>query len=779
MHKYWKQIAAGSLAVMLATPVPIQAAIKKSIYVGDVVSITAADLKVNKGYKFLSELNTIYSEAREKVGSAYSSIESGNNQNTNGNATGGGSGSNGSSSSLIDSIISNGDLSGLLPDKKKKTFTYEEFLELIKGQDSEIAQKYEEARKNMEDEQKKGDKESAKYIEDAIKKAMNGINPVTGEAYESTDHPLDINDSLADETQRFMDWVDGNMENENSAAEMEKENLDKMLEYIRDDVENNVLAGNHSLVNFSRLSEDDYINDELILERGDFEDQYTGHIPGMDGYKTIKYRCSKCGKIYSFSNVCDCGKFLLNYLYESDKYSNRLPFTDWWVSGFYEFDKDGEASNSSLTHATIKCGFCGKKLTAKAFDFKADKEDRFYYTSSGVWKCADCQGDYPLNQTDEDGKQNSLDNYEEWYGEKFNPYCDNPTIPVKAFGFDDGITDMDSYLEAFRETLSDDEKEKFDVFYNQYKENKSATSKFPASDEERQEVQDFFDEVYDNIKNTESGKLLTKGKHGWTDEELENFKNAIKEAQDETIPGADYWKDTEKIKDTADYDDNVNKIFAEWPADRDKWTAKQKEMYEQFKEKYESDDKLQETVKDLVDKGILSNDKTPSEILSELQKYITSFTTINDNVTVTVTVESTGEKELLQQQDYVAQGDVRVSIKGPKGRSVISDYVITDTLPYRFCPSSAGTYTIERKVRIYDVSMRLVTGIYKVSASVEMPDGTQMLLEEKEITRIKEDKSGLNTSNMREIGAPNITITVKDRQLDIDKKDFYDTERIS
>lgn len=48
MHKYWKQIAAGSLAVMLATPVPIQAAIKKSIYVGDVVSITAADLKVNK-----------------------------------------------------------------------------------------------------------------------------------------------------------------------------------------------------------------------------------------------------------------------------------------------------------------------------------------------------------------------------------------------------------------------------------------------------------------------------------------------------------------------------------------------------------------------------------------------------------------------------------------------------------------------------------------------------------------------------------------------------------
>lgn len=382
MHKYWKQIAAGSLAVMLATPVPIQAAIKKSIYVGDVVSITAADLKVNKGYKSLSELNTIYSEAREKVGSAYSSIESGNNQNTNGNATGGGSGSNGSSGSLIDSIISNGDLSGLLPDKKKKTFTYEEFLELIKGQDSEIAQKYEEARKNMEDEQKKGDKESAKYIEDAIKKAMNGINPVTGEAYESTDHPLDINDSLADETQRFMDWVDGNLENENSAAEMEKENLDKMLEYIRDDVENNVLAGNHSLVNFTRLSEDDYIDDELILERGDFEDQYTGHIPGMDGYKTIKYRCSKCGKIYSFSNVCDCGKFLLNYLYESDKYSNRLPFTDWWVSGFYEFDKDGEASNSSLTHATIKCGFCGKKLTAKAFDFKADKEDRFYYTSS-------------------------------------------------------------------------------------------------------------------------------------------------------------------------------------------------------------------------------------------------------------------------------------------------------------------------------------------------------------------------------------------------------------
>lgn len=51
MHKYWKQIAAGSLAVMLATPVPIQAAIKKSIYVGDVVSITAADLGLDISLK--------------------------------------------------------------------------------------------------------------------------------------------------------------------------------------------------------------------------------------------------------------------------------------------------------------------------------------------------------------------------------------------------------------------------------------------------------------------------------------------------------------------------------------------------------------------------------------------------------------------------------------------------------------------------------------------------------------------------------------------------------
>ena len=60
-----------------------------------------------------------------------------------------------------------------------------------------------------------------------------------------------------------------------------------------------------------------------------------------------------------------------------------------------------------------------------------------------------------------------------------------------------------------------------------------------------------------------------------------------------------------------------------------------------------------------------------------------------------------------------------------------------------------------------------------------MPDGSTELVSEKQVTRIKEDKSGLKSSNMRELSAPDITVNVKPRTLDIDKRDFYDTERIS
>lgn len=86
---------------------------------------------------------------------------------------------------------------------------------------------------------------------------------------------------------------------------------------------------------------------------------------------------------------------------------------------------------------------------------------------------------------------------------------------------------------------------------------------------------------------------------------------------------------------------------------------------------------------------------------------------------------------------------------------------------------------MKRKVRIYDIEWQVVYQNYDVKVEVEMPDGTTELLTEKQITRVKEDKSGLKSSNMRELSAPDITVNVKPRTLDIDKKDFYDTERVS
>lgn len=102
--------------------------------------------------------------------------------------------------------------------------------------------------------------------------------------------------------------------------------------------------------------------------------------------------------------------------------------------------------------------------------------------------------------------------------------------------------------------------------------------------------------------------------------------------KEEDSGDAAHGKDIKKIKDTDDYKDNVNKIFKEWPADKEKWTKGQKELYEKTKQEMENDPAVKKALDDIVDKGIISKDKTYEEIKKGLDDYIAGFTTIDEKV---------------------------------------------------------------------------------------------------------------------------------------------------
>ena len=53
---------------------------------------------------------------------------------------------------------------------------------------------------------------------------------------------------------------------------------------------------------------------------------------------------------------------------------------------------------------------------------------------------------------------------------------------------------------------------------------------------------------------------------------------------------------------------------------------------------------MKATLDDIVDKGIISKDKTPEQIIKGIDDYIASFTSIDENVTINVTVDSIGDE---------------------------------------------------------------------------------------------------------------------------------------
>ena len=143
-YKKWKKAVVLALSAALLLPTNVSADLKTDIYVGDVVSISSKDLLVQSNYKSMDEITKEYTQDTGNVTSNNTSIDSSD-----------GKLQTGSGNSIIDGLITDKDLSSELPDKQKKTLSYDDFMKLIGDQNDEIKKKYEDAKKNAQDAQKK------------------------------------------------------------------------------------------------------------------------------------------------------------------------------------------------------------------------------------------------------------------------------------------------------------------------------------------------------------------------------------------------------------------------------------------------------------------------------------------------------------------------------------------------------------------------------------------------------------------------------------------------
>ena len=740
-YKKWKKAVALAMSATLLLPANVSADLKTDIYVGDVVSISSKDLQVQSNYKSLDEVTREYTQDTGNVTSNNTFID-----------TNDGKLQTGSGNSIIDGLITDKDLSSELPNKQKKTLSYDEFMKLIGDQNDEIKKKYENARKNAQDAQKKANKEAAEKLRKALEEALKGKNPVTGKPMNDGDN---FYEDMRKAGQDFLNWVRNNAFNDPSGNngnspgnDPSDDSYQLILEYNKEKYRKYAELGDQDKIkDLHRIDKSEYENDTLVYEKD------------KENYQDIKYRCATCGKTYGFNEFCDCGKIFANKV-QKHFYDNKTIFEQFFGS----FNEDGNAKTGNLWSSEVKCALCGKKLTTQSIDPKNLSSDEYGFEmgSNGMILCHECRKNASSNGTTYDDESN-------WA--TYNPYWDNFIIPAKSDTMGKQKGDK-SDADAFRETMTDEEKKYYDEVMNQRQ------NQYPVTNAQAKALDEFvkkYLEYLESLTDVPDGSSST-----WTDEEIENIRKAIEELENGGIPNVDAYDDNVKrIMDSEAYKDNINKIFMQWDEDKKKWTDAQNKLYEDTKRELENDPTMKAVLDDMVNKGIISKDKTPDQILKGIDDYIAGFTSIEEKVTVNVTVDKVGGETHGNKKNYTVQGDALLSLFGPDGTELVTDYQISEGIPYRFCPDQAGTYIFKRKVRVYDIEWEIVSQTYDVKAEVQMPDGSTEILTEKQITRIREDKSGIKSSNMRELSAPDISVNVKPRTLDIDKKDFYDTERIS
>lgn len=886
MAKMKRLLCAIMAGVMSLNTTAMAEAVRKTVALGDVVSISMADIRVLSGYKSLDEVKNQYQQDRADAASSFSDVETNEDK-------------------LLQKLLEDcmpgwnssekiTEMSNQLPNKEKKTMSYEKFEDMTRGYGDDIRKRYEEALEEARKRQNEGSVEEAKKIKEMVEKAMEGVNPFTGEPFsragslgdldvgELPDYGIDedgffsnldnmtsgdikpdfgkdfYNDykTVLPDLLNMNDHLsqgDGDREypNQDYYDSLNPDNVKKTKKYDRI-----LKRGQYEDIPHRRLSDSDCSNDELVYTRN------------ADDYTDIMYRCGTCGELYGFKTFCACHKYLDGSIHLKAQENRDL--------SFHHFEDDGTAHTPKviLFSHTTSCFICGKAMKMDSLKFGADENDKFYYTDTGFFECGKCHQDYIDGKTEyseSDNKQVIAGNLSPEELEQNFPYYqfggvytqtetvywsdeyDRYIIPCQALlpenngdttgveefldfvdSLDDGHTgisdemeemmedynrrraegasnkelreELDNRFKEITDKMAEDQKRKTEEMFDRMKKKERIDEFYDNANTDFGNLDDFYNKYKDGLLNTPSGgeiadELTNKPLSQWSDDDLRKLWDAIDEAYNNGVPGSEYngpgspeyeaakkkieeenggtYKPEglgEKIKDTVDYENNINKIFGFWPANRDSWTDEQKRFYDEFERNFTNSP----TLNDMVEKGVFGKDKTSMEIWNSINNYIAGYTGINDQITIVTTVDNAAVEDHLFTRDYNVQGAMKARVINASGQKVWGPFTAIDSLsPLYWAPSSKGDYTVNRSVDIYKIKWDISRVKIHMKAEAELPDGTYFLLAEKEVNRIVEDKSGMKQYNSSTREVDPIYVTVTGGNLDVDKVDFYDTERIN
>ena len=682
------------------------------------------------------------------------------------------------------------------------TLTYEEFMEMLSTLSKEQQDKYKERLKVLQDDhQNKRTEEEEKFIEDiraiydAEKNGGRDGNGATGDDTVYSAVKKYVKEQFGVEVDSIDEAIDVMLRKH---IEGMRENYQRQIEGPRKVMEESVTAkeeaGVWEEIECIDIDESEYSGDERNADATGIGDLYI---------------CSKCGKPYGQLSHCDCGKTLQ---YMNDTKKNLAPIGEVDEDGYLMVDTDDpvgfqymightgsapalmdpslgvDAYGVPYTYCTmtgiggskgyIVCEYCKRVANIKNIESWLVQYDDH---NAGYWICHDCYYNTgePKALDDaardpETGKWITNDTHLYTYA-----YTGHLNITPADAGNGHEIVKCVGIKGIYHDEEMEADEEKKDAELNQGIA--EVEQMYESMRKSLSQADDYF--------NGEWPESIG----GWSDGDVEKYIRSLREASENGIPASEGQEDPgsgdknedpesekkgedkvpeKKVKDSEEYDEYEKKVFGNWPADQDKWTQKQKEIYEEY-QKY----KNSQVMEDMKDAGVFDGEDAEEKI-EKLDNFQSRYTSISDDISTTMIIECNTGSANVHTEEKTVIGLGRFDVfNSETGEKVAWNDMWDMTTRCIWHASKIGRYTIRREVTVYDVQWKYTE--YKAHVKW-LVDGCEDLepIYDKETSIIREDSTGTNARNARKVRASDVHVRVVPSDFELDNTDDFTTERI-
>lgn len=529
----------------------------------------------------------------------------------------------------------------------------------------------------------------------------------------------------------------------------------------------------------------------------------------------ITYRCGKCGATYSNLRPCNCGKKVVQKVYKYLKTTGtgavmggRINLADGTTARISKENWESQIGKYSSANPGSLIEPTDEEYNS---DIIVNLDPNFVQADACL--CAHCH--MPLFTNSLDIHSNDGVSYVLSTGEHVHAKCWNAYADSKGFSADkDDNTkwsDADYLIPENTDSADWNKEKKLWVFSvdtdnvaaeplvrmatNFRLKNPREIPPFEPPEKpappDTTPIPDFSDEDTDQWDDGFKDEIIDE----MTGDQYENDQQALSEA-DEAVTNIEDDID-KRLGETDEIQDPTFSPFGYYPADPSKFTGKQKEAWDKWSSLVQNDPEARKVLLDMISKGVFDNlnftdkngnnvgtgpggltkddlQKKVEDTLKAINDYLAQYTAIDDKVKVTVTFDDDKNDVVALDQVYSIPGYKEIVIHDNSGKT--GDITFGSSAYWQ--PSEIGTYTIKRYASYITCHAKIVTTNTTMRIIATDSAGNEYELYNKTVKRIKEDIDGLETATETPVLVDTHSVTVVPSNVDINKSDFYDTERI-